>query len=423
MLQSEQKMEKCQNEVRIKAEKDALLEEKKKARKRKQIRRAAEERRIREIRRQAQEDAEEEMHRIAAINRFDKERQIQKEKQRQELEIERQNRLQEEEREKKIKLQRVHAEKQEEMKRREIQRIIDERDSKERERQAKVELKRVKEQRDLETKREQMAKRLAMNKEAAQQLEESRRIDLMEKRNRSQRQHEEISAKRERDRIKNKIEKAALCQKRECQTRLTKERDEAVKEALLEKFQDDEDHLSKLKAAKAKDIMILKEEREINAELKRENVERIRRVQNYKYLKTMRKVSANDRRTEQLLKEKEKRAESRKKNAVEAKIRKDKLLEVLEKSKTSEGKDIQKMLSQLSLDGDDEPCKVGKKKTKKKRTNTVDQKKRKQETLGNTKAPPIIHIGPPPNAPSLLERINEEFEPVKPFVSPYLPSR
>lgn len=56
-----------------------------------------------------------------------------------------------------------------------------------------------------------MARQAAMNKEAAQQLEEIRRIDFMEKRRRIQRQHEEISAKRERECIKHKIEKAALC--------------------------------------------------------------------------------------------------------------------------------------------------------------------------------------------------------------------
>ena len=77
----------------------------------------------------------------------------------------------------------------------------------------------------MDKKREQMAKRTATNKEAAQQLEEIRRIDLMEKRRRSQRQHEEKSAKRERERIKHKIEKSVLCQKRECQTNLTKERE------------------------------------------------------------------------------------------------------------------------------------------------------------------------------------------------------
>ena len=104
----------------------------------------------------------------------------------------------------------------------------------------------------METTREQMAKQTAMNKEAAQQLEEIRRVDLMEKQRRSQRQHEEILAKSERELIKHKIEKAALCQKWGCQKSLTIERDAGVKEALLDKIQDDEDHLSKLKAIKAK---------------------------------------------------------------------------------------------------------------------------------------------------------------------------
>ena len=86
----------------------------------------------------------------------------------------------------------------------------------------------------------------------------------MEKRARSHAQHVEITAKRERERIKNKFEKEALCQRRLYQAKLTKERDGAVKEALIEKFEEDENHLSKLKAEKEKELMILKEERAIH---------------------------------------------------------------------------------------------------------------------------------------------------------------
>ena len=55
-----------------------------------------------------------------------------------------------------------------------------------------------------------------------------------------------------------------------------RERDVAVKEAVIEKFQDKEDHLPKLKFIKAKDIMLLKENREIHAVMKSKVSEKMR---------------------------------------------------------------------------------------------------------------------------------------------------
>jgi hypothetical protein len=92
LLHFEQKMDKIQSDIQLKAERDALAEERMKAKKKKQERRQAEERRVRELRRKAQEDAEEEMHRINTRQRFEKEIQIKKEKERQEMETRRRER-------------------------------------------------------------------------------------------------------------------------------------------------------------------------------------------------------------------------------------------------------------------------------------------------------------------------------------------
>lgn len=421
MLQFEQKLENIQVGMQLKAEKGKLLEEKRKARERKHIKRAADERRINELRRKAQEDAEQEIQRIAARESFEESRQIQMERLNEEIEHKRGCRLEEEEHEKKGELQRIQSQKGEEKKRKELQKKIEERELKEKERQAKVDLKRTMEQKELELKRTQIKKRIALNKEAALQQEEKRRAALMEKQEKSQKQYEKLALKRVREHMKNKQEQKALCGKREYQARLAKEREEATKEVLHLKFRECEDHLLKVKEAKQKKIMLLKEEREIHSELKKENVKRIRRMQEYKRLETMRIVALNDKRTDEILKEKERQAKVRRTNVVEAKIRKDKLIQVIETSKRSGGKAIKKILSQLFLECDETRSRTRKKKTKTSEPKLPDQKKQNElESSESGVLPEVINIGHPPKAPSLLGRITGEYEPVEPSYSPYL---
>jgi hypothetical protein len=188
-----------------------------------------------------------------------------------------------------------------------------------------------------------------------------------------------------------------------------------------------------LKELKNKDMAMMKEERDLHMQLKRENVERIKRMQEYKRLQTMRKVSENDQRTEEMLKKKKETAKTRRKNAVEAKIRKDKLLQSLEKSKSSGGNAIRKILAQLSIDDDDDslsidpdaPANKNKKSTRRMSLN-------KNENIGQVKTtsnipvsthvsspPPIIDVVILPEAPSLLAPIAETPEKVQPYVSPY----
>jgi hypothetical protein len=210
-----------------------------------------------------------------------------------------------------------------------------------------------------------------------------------------------------------------------------------MKASLVKKFHDDEEHVSKLKELKNKDMAMMKEERDLHMQLKRENVERIKRMQEYKRLQTMRKVSENDQRTKEMLKKKKETAKTRRKNAVEAKIRKDKLLQSLEKSKSSGGNAIRKILAQLSTDDDDDSLSIdpdaaankNKKSTKRMSLN-------KKESVGQVKTtsnipvstqhvsspPPIIDVVIPPEAPSLLAPIAETSEKVQPYVSPYASS-
>jgi hypothetical protein len=173
-------------------------------------------------------------------------------------------------------------------------------------------------------------------------------------------------------------------------------------------------------------------------------------MQEYKRIVTMKKVEENNKRTEEMLRTREELANTRRKNAVEAKIRKDKIMQTLEKSKTGGGTALKKILAQLSNDDGDIPASTGSKRKKKKRRPSVASKKtsdssRRQPSKGsevpkhskmknpktwnggaNSQPPSIIEIcGPPPEAPSLLARLaeaSEKEDSPKRYVSPYATS-
>ena len=257
---------------------------------------------------------------------------------------------------------------------------------------------------------------VAMNKEAAQQQEEERKKIVMDKLSRNQQQQAYITSLREHERNLNKKEREAMSRKREYQAQLAKEREIQGKEMLRRKFEEDEKKVNMIQAMKDKEMTLLKEERELNLQMKRDNVERIKRMQEYKRLETMRKIAENDMRIEDMLKTKEELAKTRRKNAVQAKIKKDKLMQILEKSKKSGEKAIKKILAQL--ENDEDILGGSKKKSKSTMDCSVSKSPRRASSKqsNGTKHPAVIEIGPPPEAPSLTARVSG-------FMSPYAPTR
>ncbi len=245
----------------------------------------------------------------------------------------------------------------------------------------------------------------------------------MEKMARNQEQQEYIASLRQHERYLNKKEREAMSRKREYQAQLAKEREAEMKESLVKKFQEDDKKVAMIHAMKEKELQLLKEERELNFHMKRENVERIKRMQEYKRLETMKKISENDMRTEEMLKTKEELAKTRRKNAVQAKIKRDKLMQVLEKSKTSGGKAIKQILSQLE---NDEDILVGSSKKKSApsmgRPRSKTQRRSSSKPIADTTHPSVIEIVPPPEAPSLTARVSN-YSHQTDYISPYASSR
>jgi len=143
---------------------------------------------------------------------------------------------------------------------------------------------------------------------------------------------------------------------------------------------------------KKKELVLFKEERLLKEQLKRDNVERIKLMHEYRRLETMRKVTENEKRTDDLLRKKDELLNQHRCAAREAKIQKDKIMSILEQTRMGGGRSVKKMMAVLS--GNDES---GRKKGKAK------QKKRASRgtaTLGQINSEgdlvEIGDLGPPP---------------------------
>ena len=158
-------------------------------------------------------------------------------------------------------------------------------------------------------------------------------------------------AKVEKNRIeleKKQKEIEFLSKKREQQLKLINEAKESKKESYMKKIQDHEETVSALLHERELELKIVKEGRELMKQLKMDNVERLKRSQEYKRQETLKIMSENESRAQEMLRKKKDLLEQRKRATREAKIQKDKIVGFLEQSKMGGGsKSIQKLISAM----------------------------------------------------------------------------
>ena len=267
------------------------------------------------------------------------------------------------------------------------------------EREAKIEIKKALDDQEAEARRMETSERLEANRLTAAEREEKRKSDLLEK----QRQHEEIQyqiqEEQEKQRQLNLRRHRNLEKKRSVQVKETRDREEGMKEALRKKFEDDEEYLAELNEMKKKELALLKEESQLREQLKKDNVERIKRMHEYRRLETMRKVADNAKRADKIVRTKEELINERRCAAREAKIQKDKIMSILEQTKIGGGRSMKKMLAVLSTDDGGPEKKTGKTR-RKKSASPMLERSQSEGCIGG-----IDDLGPPPEAPTLLARL------------------
>ncbi|GMI10266.1 hypothetical protein TrLO_g6752 [Triparma laevis f. longispina] len=405
MLAFEVKMNEIQEEMKRKSDKETRAEEKRIRDKIKRQRQMAEDRRVRELRRKAQEDAEEEMRNQMQEEMFQRDMKLLAEKKRNDRKSKIQARINDEERARKAEEHRLSTQRLFKDQQQRLKASADERARKEKIRMDKVQYKRDLDQQAHSMRRQEIQERILSNLDMAKAREEKRKTDFFQKKDYHERLRNQALAEQAKDREMKNRENFLMEQKRQLALQATREKEEQDKEMMLQKFDNDAKFVEKLNEVRGKEHALLKERENLNKQLKQENVERIKRIQEYKRLETLRKISEGDQRTEEMIRRKEEIIAQRRRAGLKTKMQKDQIMEVLDKSRSNGGQAI-KMLTQV-LGSTDE---VGGKK-----------KKKKKKKLPPSYEEDTSALGPPPDAPSLQARLAQTTDDTTqmPYTSPY----
>jgi len=407
MLAFESKSKEIMDKMSAKTEEQARKEEQRKKEQRKRDLQAAEMARLRELRRKAREDAEVSLHRAQLQGQFERERKIRQKKLREERESKKRALMEEQQRLKKREANRLQTKLRSEQQREETERKIKEREVKEQEREAKLELKRLVDAQAAEAKRKEAADRIESNVKAAGQQQEEKRSGLLQKQARQKEFMDEISRDKEADFGERQWRNEAMDRKRRYQLKKKKENEEATKRVVLSKIEQEEARLKELADRRRKEQMLIKAEKDLQLQMKRENLDRIKRAQEYQLKCQIQKADSNDKRCQELKKRKEELLKIRQKNAYEAKVKKDRLMAVMEQSKSAGGSGIKKLLKSVANGCLFESYKD---------VNTASGASL-TDTANDAES---LVLDPPPDAPSFSERFgSNEHSSNTPYKSPY----
>ena len=103
----------------------------------------------------------------------------------------------------------------------------------------------------------------------------------------------------------------------------TRRDEERRKEQLRQSFQDEEVNVQRVKEARERNHMLAREKKELKIAMKLENVNRMKRIAEYKRLETLRQIHEGDKRINSMLARKMEIVQTRKANALNVKIAKD----------------------------------------------------------------------------------------------------
>lgn len=151
---------------------------------------------------------------------------------------------------------------------------------------------------------------------------------------------------------KKRKEIEILARKREEQLKTISDAKASRKEIYLKRMQEHEEAMAEFLKERDLELKIEKEGREIMNQLKLDNVERLKRSQEYKRQETQKKILESKTRAEELIRKKRDLAEQRKRATRDAKIKKDKIVELLQNSKMGGGtsQNILKLISSMEDD-------------------------------------------------------------------------
>ena len=246
--------------------------------------------------------------------------------------------------------------------------------------------------------RAQMEARMQRNMAQAVKMEEKRKEHFWQKKAHHEALRQEQLELMERERLLKVHQNTLQEQRLAMILNATRRQEEERKEDLLAKFELEEENVQRVRAARSGSNVVAHEKQRLRLQMKLENVERIKRIAEYRRLETLRKIHEGDRRIQEMIERRERTVQTRKANAIMVKRKKDKLMEVMERAR-SDANNAERILATIGI-------------------GPKAKKKNKPKQL-----PPMEHdaaraLGPPPEGELSHVRKNEVTEQL-PYVSPY----
>ena len=245
----------------------------------------------------ATEEAEEAQRIAVTRAMFEKERELRAQRTRQEKVLRRKARAKEEERlrkqeEHRLQTQRILQEQQNAIKRR-----MKEMELAEQERSALSWKKKQAEDRHRkQMRRAQMEARIQRNMAQAAKMEEKRKEHFWQKKAHHEALRQEQLELMERERLLKVHQNTLQEQRLAMILNATRRQEEERKEDLLAKFELEEENVQRVRAARSGFNVVAHEKQRLRLQMKLENVERIKRIAEYRRLETFGKIHEGDRR-------------------------------------------------------------------------------------------------------------------------------
>lgn len=180
--------------------------------------------------------------------------------------------------------------------------------------------------------------RIEKNIEMAEAVERKRTDDFIEKQMTSEdlrrRQEETIFHERELHaqelELQEQRRKMILLQKRK--------EEEREKAKMLIKFEEEEQHVEEVLELTKREQELLKERRKLHVQMKADNVERVKRMSEYKRIGVLKKIEKNDERTSAMLTQRELLIKQRKETSIKSKLQRDNINKLMEEVRTDASK-------------------------------------------------------------------------------------
>jgi hypothetical protein len=171
--------------------------------------------------------------------------------------------------------------------------------------------------------------------EMAFQIEEKRKEDFLDRQAHCESIRAEHLRRQEEDRRLHRQEVEFMEQRRQVILMQQRKEEERKAEDLLEKFKLDEIHVQREQRRRSYDHSLVKEKSDLKKLMKLENVDRVMRVNEYRRLNTLKKIEDSEKRIHDMISNRDKLKEDRKRAAAAARMQKEGIMKVMDDIRTN----------------------------------------------------------------------------------------